>query len=1087
MTTGYPRFPAIHGDTIVFVAEDDLWKVSASGGVAQRITAGLSAANNPRISPDGTLVAYGAAEEGPREVHVVPITGGQSRRLTFEGGIWSQIAGWDGDDILFASNLSSPNRADLRLHRVSSSGGLVTELGYGRAGSISFGPGGAVVLGREYWKDSAHWKRYRGGTAGRLWIDADGDGEFSNLINLDGNLSRPHIIGERVYFLSDHEGYGNVYSCAFDGSDLRRHTDHADFYARSLSGDADRLVYHCGGRLFLLDPSEDQPVELDVYTGVTRTQRARRFVEASEYLHSVDIAPDGSRLAITARGKAFAFSNWEGAVTQFGEPDGVRYRLLRWLHDGERMVAVVGDTRPAEALVEFAVDGTPTELTDLDIGRSVELVASPTEDRVAIANHRNELLLIDLAARSLTVVDRSAYGQIGQVTFSPDGQWLAYACPDAVAQEDSDALTAIKVANLATGETALVADRVLRDDSPAFDPDGKYLYFIGRRQFNPVYDSLHFDLGFPKGSKPYAVTLHPDTPAPFVASGAPVGEKPAGRDADKPVDNTEDAETAAPESESADQPTEPETTDTADAPKPSIVLEGIRQRIVPLPLPDGVYTQILGTYGKVLVLSEPIADDGSGALESVDVANGKVDRLVDGVDQVWRAAGATALVYRAGDRLRVIKAAEKAPDGADYDRESGWIDLSRVKVSVRPELEWPQMFREGWRLIGDHFWDTDIVGIDWAGVYTRYAPLVDQVSTRTELSDLFWEMNGELGTSHAYEGAGDHRVGPYYGQGYLGATFGLTDDGHYRVDRIREGDVWDPESTSPLRRPGVDVAVGDVLLSVNGLSVAAPVSPAQRLVNLADQEVRLTIKRGDEEPRDVVVRALADESQLRYREWVESNRRKVHEASDGVLGYIHIPDMGPDGFAEFHRGFLNEYGREGLVVDVRYNGGGHVSSLLIEKLARRRIGHDYSRWNAAVPHPIESPRGPMVALIDELAGSDGDIFSQVFRQLKLGPLIGTRTWGGVVGYRDRPGLSDNTFLSQPEFAFHFEDSKWSVENYGVAPDIEVPFPPQAHRAGRDPQLDKAIEVALAEVAARPAPSEPAPRPRLTAPPLPPRA
>ncbi|GAA4920330.1 tricorn protease [Stackebrandtia albiflava] len=1100
MTTGYPRFPTIHGDTIVFVAEDDLWRVPADGGTAHRLTAGLAAASDPRISPDGRHVAYTGAEEGPAEVYLAPSEGGEGRRLTYEAGGSCKVVGWtpDGSHVLYASSITSPTRVESRLRKVAATGGDSVELPLGRAGSISFGPGGARVIGREYWRDFAHWKRYRGGTAGQLWLDANGDGDFRKLIKLDGNLTSPQLIGDRVYFLSDHEGYGNVYSCDYSGGDLRRHTDHDDFYARSLSGDGSRMVYHCGGALYLLDPAEDGPRRLDVYTPVTRTQRARKFVDASSYLHSVKPSPEGGRLAVTSRGKAFSFANWEGPVIQHGDTDGTRYRLLTWLHGGRRLVAVAGDTSPEETLAELSADESEPQRRhpQLDLGRAVQLVASPTEARIAVANHRNQLLLVDLDGEEprLTVLDTARYGRISDPVFSPDGKWLAYACPEIPSEIDSAPANGIRLVELATGEITSAAERVLSDSSPAFDPDGRFLYFIGHREFNPVYDSLHFDLGFPTGSRPYAVSLRADTPVPFVPQPAPLVEsgddKPAEDKAseDKPADADSGEEAA------------PEATEAPDPDAFRIDREGLRDRVVPLPVPDGVYQRVLGVSGKVLVLSEPVAgtipshesdDSSQGVIETVDLATGKVERYADGVSAMALSADGKALLYLTDDQVRVVKATEKAPDGGDFNRESGWVDLSRIKVSVRPELEWPQMFREAWRLLAQQFWTEDMSGVDWNAVYDRYAPMVDQVSTRAELSDLIWEMNGELGTSHVYETPGDPRRGPHYGQGYLGADFSVDEEGRYRIDRILRGDVWRPDATSPLNRPGVDVREGDLVLAVNGQPVGeagrAPATVGQRLVNQAGEEVRLTVRRGDGPPRQVVVKALVDEQALRYRAWVDANRAAVHAATGGRIGYVHIPDMGPHGYAEFHRGFLNEYDRQGLLIDVRNNGGGHVSSLLIEKLARRRHAYDFSRWDAPTPHPVESPRGPMVALTNELAGSDGDIFSHSFRLLGLGPLVGTRTWGGVIGYTGRPGLSDNTFLSQPEFAFHFDDAKWGVENYGVQPDVEVEYPPQAYAAGEDPQLAKAVEVALQELERRPGHRpDPSDRPRLSAPPLPPR-
>lgn len=1077
MRTGYPRYPDIHGDTIVYVCEDDLWSVDVAGGTASRLTTGVAAASGPAISPDGSAIAYTGAEEGPAEVHLVSIKGGQSRRLTYDGLTRSQVCGWapDGTAVLYNSSVESAHALEFRMRQVPIDGGETVELPLGRASSISYGANGVIVVGREYWKDSAHWKRYRGGTAGKLWIDPTGSGQFGKLITLNGNLSHPNVIGERVYFLSDHEGYGNVYSVTFDGTNLRRHTDHDDFYARSLSSDGARMVYHCGGKLYLLDPSQEGPREIDVHTPVTRTQRSRRFVDAATYLDSVDVTNDGSRLAVTTRGKVFSFANWAGAVTQHGDTDGIRYRLVTWLHDGAGMVAVASGAQPAESLVSLGNDGSAQQWhDDLDIGRALEIVASPTEAKIAVTNHRNELLTIDLSGDtpSKTVIESSDRGQIAGVTFSPDGKWLAYSVPDATYEEDSPDRSHLMLANLGTGESFAAAKRVLSDFQPVFDPDGKYLYFLGIRELNPVYDSIHFDLNFPWSVRPYAITLRADIAAPFVPQPAALVDQPA-------KSQTEDG------------------ADSEDRVAPiEIDADGITDRVVPVPVSDARYTQVFAVPGKVLLLSEPLeagtaalatTQGAQGVLDTVDVVTGKVERIASGVSSAHVTPDGNTLLYFADQQVRVVKATEKVPETAEYNRESGWIDLSRIKVSVRPELEWPQMLREAWRLLSQNFWNADMSGVDWDAVYERYAPLVEQVSTRGELSDLLWELNGELGTSHAYEARGDYRDRPWFGQGFLGATFALADGGGYRVTKILSGDAGTDKS-SPLLRPGTDIRVGDVITAVNGQPVDATTSIAQRLVNQAGQEVGLSVHRGDEPVREVSVKAMSTELDLRYRDWVESNRRAVAEATGGKVGYIHIPDMGTAGYAEFHRSYLNTYSSDALIIDVRFNGGGHVSPLILEKLSRRRIGYAHSRWSKPTPYPRESPSGPMVALSNEMAGSDGDIFCSAFKQFGLGPLIGTRTWGGVVGiFPWRPGLSDKTWVTQPEVAFHFDSVQWGVENYGVDPDIEVDNAPQDYAAGVDRQLNAAIEAALGELEQHPPHrAAPAPRPNLAAPTLPPR-
>jgi tricorn protease len=447
----------------------------------------------------------------------------------------------------------------------------------------------------------------------------------------------------------------------------------------------------------------------------------------------------------------------------------------------------------------------------------------------------------------------------------------------------------------------------------------------------------------------------------------------------------------------------------------------------------------------------------------------------------------------AGPKVRVVAVGFKEGDKSNDkpSRESGWLDLGRVRLEVVPGEEWRQMFREAWRLQRDQYWTPDMAGIDWIAVHDRYFPLVDRVGSRSEFSDLLWEMQGELGTSHAYELGGDYRPEPGWFQGFLGAD--LERSGRsWRVVRIPRGDSWDEAARSPLATPGLDIAEGDRVLGLDGVALDGAM-PYERLVDRAGRPVLLTVQRGRRKPRSVALVALRNEFPLRYRDWVEANRAKVHDRSDGRVGYVHIPDMGSRGFSEFHRYFGGEVDRDGLVIDVRNNGGGNVSGLLLEKLTRRRVAYTVTRWGQPDPYPDDAPLGPMVALTNEHAGSDGDIFCHAFKLYRLGPLIGVRTWGGVVGIWPRHLLVDGTVTTQPEFAFWFEDVGWSVENYGTDPDIVVEMTPQDYAAGRDPQLDRAIDEVLAIVerwgpsapSFEPPPSRQAPRlPLIDPPPAP---
>lgn len=1011
----YLRFPTIHADLVVFVSEDDLWAVPTGGGAATRLTAGVSEPASPRLSPDGTHVAFVGADDGPPEVYVMPVAGGPVRRLTYHAARCT-VTGWHPDtgEIVFASAAGLPPGFGTRLFAVSPEGGLPRLLPYGPASALAFGPGGLLALGRNT-ADPARWKRYRGGTAGELWIASGG--RFERL-PVDGNLAGPCWIGDRLYFLSDRTGVSTVHSCAQDGSGLTDHGEPLDFYARNLTGDGTRLVYHAGADVFLTEPGGSSR-RIDVRLPSSRSQRSRRFVPAAEHLHDAVPAPDGSALAITARGKAFTMANWSGPVRQHGSADGVRYRLLRWHPDGS-LVAIASADGPAERLVSLPGGA----LSDVDFGVVTELAVAPVTGVVAVATQRQELYLVEA---DTGLVDRAEHGRIEDLAWSPDGRWLAYAYPDSAQS------TAIRLVEAATGRIVRVTTPLLHDMRPSFDPDGRYLYFIGQRDFTPDFDQVAFGLGFPLGRRPYVVILSASTPSPF----APV-RRPLAAEFDDPPEETDVEVTVDP--------------------------DGISLRVLAFPVPEARYQRVLGVRGGALLLSDPVG--GPGRVELFDLTTGEAEEHLTGVDDMTLSADATTLVCQADKRLRVLRAKQEPEDttSTDAGRDTGWVDLTRIKVPVDPGAEWRQMFREAWRLQRENFWDRDMSGVDWNELYERYLPLVDRVASRGELSDLIWELQGELGTSHAYESGGEYRQRPQYAQGFLGVDWQLT-DGRWQVAGVLIGDPWDENATSPCLRPGTDIRPGDEIVAVNGQPVG-PAGPGELLVAQAGQEVELTVARDGDPPRRVPVRAIADESPARYRDWVEANRALTHDLSGGRVGYLHVPDMNLRGYAEFTRGFLAEHDREALVVDVRFNSGGFASWLMLEKLARRRQGHETGRWSGRAPYPPESPHGPMVALTNEHAGSDGDIFSHVFTQMGLGPLVGKRTWGGVVATWPRHNLVDGTTTTQPEFAYEFH-GRW-LENHGVEPDVVVDPAPHEHAEAVDHQLTTAIHLAMTQLPATPA-------------------
>ncbi len=1065
----YLRQPTLCGDSVVFVADDDLWRVSTSGGAALRLSAGLSEPATPSLSPDGRWLAYAGRDEQHAEVWLMPAAGGPARRLTWLGSELA-VRGWTPDGrIVFCSNHGQPFFRNAHAWTVAPAGGAPERVPLGQIDHLAFDAAGRRAIGRNT-ADPARWKRYRGGRVGQLWVeDAATGGRFTRLAALPGNPSCPMWIGERLFFVGDGEGIGNLYSCTANGSELRRHTDHAEYYVRHASSDGRRIVYQCAAELWLYDPARDRSERLAIDVPSARTKAARRFVPVPEQFQGVRLHPNGHSLALEVRGQLFTMALWEGAVRQHGSTPA-RRRLGQWLADGATLVAA-SDASGEERIEVFddhrmrVLPWSPEQL-----GRVTALRAAPRGQQLAIANHRNELWVGDVAGGGLRLADRSDCARIEDPAWSPCGGWLAYTFAT------SPRHTAIKLFELASGRTLLATQPEFRDYGGAFDPAGRYLYFLSLRTFDPVYDSVQFELSFPRAARPYLIALQAGGPPPF---------EPAPRGA-----RAEERRRAA----------EP-------LPLPAIEVEGLARRVAAFPVAEGRFGQIAGVAeGKVVWTALPIAGahgrgghkDAPGRLEVFDFASGEVKTLAAQADSFTLADDGHTLLMRSGEqaatRLKVIDAAKPpddkpaAPTDDKPSRRSGLIDLGRLRVAVSPPQEWGQMLREVWRLQRDHFWVADMSGVDWPAMYERYAALLPRVSTRGELSDLIWELQGELGTSHAYEMGGDHRRPPAVALGHLAAelrpaaaTAGADDPG-WEIAAIVQGDTWDASADSPLNAIGVQARVGERIVAVGGQPVSAALPPQALLVHHAGAKVGLTLAAADGTRREVLVTALADETPARYREWVERNRAWVHETSNGRVGYFHLPDMMSAGFAEFHRYFAAECDRDALIVDVRYNRGGHVSQLLLEKVARKRVAWNVQRWGRPSCYPDEAPAGAVVALTNEHAGSDGDIFSHVFKLMGIGTLVGQRTWGGVIGIWPRHRLIDGTETTQPEYSFWFKDVGWAVENHGTDPQVEVVNTPQddaLNAPARDRQLAAALAEAIAGTArvgvARP---DFGPRPRL---------
>ncbi|MEV6736477.1 S41 family peptidase [Streptomyces sp. NPDC051104] len=1054
----YLRFPHLHGELVAFTAEDDVWVAPLDGGRAWRVSADNIPVNHPRISPDGTTVAWTSTRDGAPEVHIAPIDGGPAKRLTHWGSSKTQVRGWTPEGVVLA--LSTVGQASLRrtwAHAVPLDGGPATTLPYGPVGDVAYGP--HIVLLSAGAREAALWKRYRGGTAGKLWIDREGNGEFVRLHeDLDGNIEYPSWVGDRILFLSDHEGVGALYSSLADGSDLRRHTPLDGFYARHAATDGTRVVYSSAGRLWLLDDLDGaEPRPLDIRLGGQRVDLQPYPVDASRWFGAASPDHTGRGSAVSVRGAVHWVTHRSGPARALAAEHGVRARLPHTFRaDGEEWVVWVTDAEGDDAL-EFAPatgvapGAVPRRLAAGQLGRVLGLAVSPDGSKVAVAAHDGRVLLVERDSGEVREVDHSEDGEVSGLVFSPDSTWLAWSHPG------PRPLRHLKLANTADLSVTEATPLRFRDYAPAFTLDGRHLAFLSARSFDPVYDDHVFDLAFVGGSRPHLITLAATTPSPF-------GPQRHGRPFETPDKD--------------------ETPDSEGAPTTRVDLEGLADRIVPFPVEAARYSGLRAAKDGVLWLRHPVRGvlgasrptpddpDPRSELERYDLVQQRIEHLASDADHFSVTGDGKRVLLWTDGKLKVVPSDRRAPNDDDSDANIT-VDLSRIRQTVDPAAEWRQMFDETGRIMRDNFWRPDLGGVDWDGVLDRYRPVLGRVATHDDLVDLLWEVQGELGTSHAYVLPPGYGPGQDRRQGLLGADISRHADGSWRVDRVLPSETSDPDAQAPLAAPGVAIRAGDAIVAVGGRPVDPVTGPGPLLVGTAGKPVELTVSpAGGGDLRYAVVVPIADEEPLRYHAWVADRRAYVHERSGGRLGYLHVPDMQAPGWAQIHRDLRVEVAREGLIVDVRENRGGHTSQLVVEKLARRIVGWDLPRGLRPYSYPEDAPRGPVVAVANEFSGSDGDIVNAAVKALGIGPVVGTRTWGGVIGIDSKYRLVDGTLVTQPKYAFWMEGYGWEVENHGVDPDVEVVQAPQDHAAGRDAQLDEAIRLALAALEERPAKQPP---------------
>ena len=1048
----YCRYPDIHDGDVVFVADDDVWRVSAEGGRAQRLTADHASVANPRFSPDGSKIAWTSFVNGEPDAYV--LDGGAVRRLTWFGST-CLVVGWaDDDHVVVASGHQEVFAGLRRLYRVGLDGS-VSRMALGPAMGVAWGPNGELAVNTPNNRDSAFWKHYRGGTASALWLNQDNqarEGWVEVLPDEPAGKYSPGWLGDRLIFTCDRDGVGQLYSVAADGSDMCCHTAHtaASGYVRDARTDGTRVVFHAHGVIYVMDGLDAQPRALGVDLGVNAP--APEDVEPVK-LGSVSVDAAGAGSLVEWHGGAYFVTHRAGPARGLAVDDAARVRLPAVLGATGQGVAVT-DSQGADALEIMPLDGVGEHrlLAGGELGRVLELVASPDGTKVALASHDGRVIVVGMGDGAVNVVGRSEQGEASDLAWSPDSRYLVWRLE---VGSTGSPRAQLQCTTVADGITRALTSGTFDDFSPAFTLDGKYLAWLSRRNYDPSESAHSFALTFNAGDRVLVSPLSASDPLPFGLS--PDGWALA--EADGKGD---------------EKPSKKKGASVANV---AIDADGLEARAVVLPVPAGDYRSLLAVKDGLTWLSAPDRGgelgstwQGAGtspasAVQRYSFNSRKCECLDDKADGIAVSGDGSFIAVTRKDELTVIPADRKLDDDDDARVR---VDLGRLRRRVDRRAQWRQMFDENGRLMADHFWREDMNGVDWSGVLATYRPLIDTAMVPSDVYDILYECVAELGTSHAYIIPDDED--PALPTGYLGAEFQNVEDG-FEIVSVLAGDSSDPRAWPPLRAAGVAAQAGDVITAVDGRLAAGVRAIGELLEGAADKPTELTLRRGDV-TRRVVVTPCKSEAALRYHDWVAARAAHVEQASNGRLGYIHVPDMDAVGWAQLERRLGEASAREGLLADMRYNRGGYTSQLVINRLTQRVIGWEMARHYANPDtYPAQGMRGPVVVLANQWSGSDGDIIAAVAKIHGL-TVVGMRTWGGVIGIDGRYDLVDGTTVTQPRYACWFDGFGWGIENHGIDPDVEVKLTPGDWENEDDAQLDVAIKLALDQLDVHPAATPP---------------
>ena len=1064
------RYPDIHGDTVVFAYGGDLWKASAAGGTATRLTAHPGQGVFPRFSPDGRLIAFTGQYDGDEQVYVIPSTGGEPRRLTWypaagplppRWGFDHQVFGWtpDGGAVLFRSLRDAGGGSEGKLYTVPVDGGLPTALPMPTSGAGDYSPDGTQMVYSPLFRDFRHWKRYQGGWAQDLYLFDLSSSEVTPIAHSERTERDPMWIGDAVFFVSDRDDRLNLYRADPATGEVEQLTAHDPWDLRWPATDhQSRIVYELNGQLRIFDVTSGTDSAITIRVPDDGLWKRPKRISVAGDIGDFGLSPKGERALFVARGEVFTAPVEKGRTRNLTRSSGANDRVAEWSPDGAHIATISDADGEDEIWILDHLGAEPArQLTDGHSARLFGLAWSPNGDRIAFSDYLGRLMVVTVADGSEVLVADDIIGAIGDYEWSPNGGHLAFSL------RNEAGVSRLFIWSVADGELRQVTSDLFDAANPAWDPDGDYLFYISERSYAPQISNLEWNYAGNRRDGIFALALRTDVKPLFPPEDDEVTVT-KDDDADE-KDDDDGKKDKGTKKGKGDKDEEDDEKDGEDGPV-VIDFDGLGERVMRVPVKANNYGGLAAVEGHLLYASFGPFFYGGGfggrtTIHLYSLEDREASELVSDVRGAALSADGKKLLVRAGGGFKIYPVQKGAKPES--------VSTSGLEMDLDPVAEWQEVFDETWRIFRDYFYVENMHGYDWQALGDQYRAWLPHVAHRSDLNYVLSEMVSELNAGHTYISGGDFEIPDRPAVALPGARFELdADSDRYRIASVFRGHNEESKYRSPLTEVGVDVSVGDYVLAVDGRELTGSDNPYRLLQHLEDAVV-LTVNSKPvlDGAREVTYVPRGSESSLLYLDWVLGNMDRVHEMTGGTVGYLHIPDMGPDGIAEFIKWFYPQIRKEGLIVDVRGNGGGNVSAMIIERLSREMLGTRFGR-TSEVPgtYPQQAFDARMACLISETSASDGDIFPHYFREAGLGPLIGKRTWGGVVG-GGNIGLIDGGAVFVPRSATNDRDGEYIIEGIGVPPDIEVTNDPASVLAGADPQLERGVAEVLKAMQAEP--------------------